>query len=626
MMPERPSIPQLTPLDALLVVPPLAHLTWPSLAVHQLQACARDAGHAVSVLYGTTVLAQAIGCLPYAALCNAPVHWLLGERLFARAAWGKPALGDGVADLLLNVNEWHVANVRPAGQYMDHLSDSSRVLQGGALTLSAGDLVAAEQAAFDAVQVIAERILDQGPRIVGATTTFDQTAAAIAILAAVKRLDPKVITVLGGANCDGPMGAGLAAATDVDAVFSGESEATFVAFLSDPSARGVVNGEPCTEMDALPAPDFTAFFAQVPPQLADTPLWILYETSRGCWWGQKRHCTFCGLNAQGMAFRQRSADRVIGQLNQMLRSAPTRRVCLTDNIMPHDYHRTLMPRLASEVPELTLFYEQKANLNLRQVGQLHDAGCRALQPGIEALDTPLLKRMKKGVLARQNVALLRYAHVVGVHLKWNLLWGFPGDDLDSYRRTLALLPLLRHLPPPQAFAHLHLDRFSPYFDHPEQYGVSNLRPLPGYADVFPSAVDPASVAYHFTGDYPSGAHDDEVLVQELVDVVQEWKQAWETRRCVLTVRSVGPSWLLTDTRPIGRNPMLYLNDAQARAVLVGGPRGRVGAADWAIRNRLAVDLDGWCVPLATTERSTLASLESEGADGDVAVEVLSLSR
>ena len=33
--------PPLPDADCLLIVPPLAHLTWPALGVHQLQACAR---------------------------------------------------------------------------------------------------------------------------------------------------------------------------------------------------------------------------------------------------------------------------------------------------------------------------------------------------------------------------------------------------------------------------------------------------------------------------------------------------------------------------------------------------------------------------------------------------------
>src|SRR5262249_37819581 len=128
-------------------------------------------------------------------------------------------------------------------------------------------------------------------------------------------------------------------------------------------------------------------------------IWLPYESSRGCWWGEKHHCTFCGLNAQTMKYREKSPDRVINDLNKLLKTHPTRRVCMVDNIMPHTYFRTLIPRLGSEIPDLHMFYEQKANLSLGQVTALKDAGILEVQPGIEALSSSLLKSMDKGVSA-----------------------------------------------------------------------------------------------------------------------------------------------------------------------------------------------------------------------------------
>ena len=65
---------------------------------------------------------------------------------------------------------------------------------------------------------------------------------------------------------------------------------------------------------------------------------------------------------------------------------------------------------------------------------LKRAGISFIQPGIEALSSSLLKLMRKGVSAHQNLALLRYARCAGVHLVWNLLCGFPGDARQSTRR------------------------------------------------------------------------------------------------------------------------------------------------------------------------------------------------
>ena len=80
---------------------------------------------------------------------------------------------------------------------------------------------------------------------------------------------------------------------------------------------------------------------------------------------------------------------------------------MVDNIMPHSYFSSVLPRVAAEVPGLHIFYEQKANLTLSKIELLKQAGVAVIQPGIEALSTPLLKLMKKGVRASQNLALLR---------------------------------------------------------------------------------------------------------------------------------------------------------------------------------------------------------------------------
>jgi hypothetical protein len=51
-----------------------------------------------------------------------------------------------------------------------------------------------------------------------------------------------------------------------------------------------------------------------------------------------------------MAFREKSPDRVIGGLQSLLRRNPTPRVRMIDNIIPHSYFRTVLPRFADELP------------------------------------------------------------------------------------------------------------------------------------------------------------------------------------------------------------------------------------------------------------------------------------
>jgi ribosomal peptide maturation radical SAM protein 1 len=626
--------------DCLLVVPPLAHLTWPSLGVHQLQANAREAGFEVAVLYMNVLYGALISPLEYAQLANAPTDWLLGDRLFARAAFEAPPLGFAIERFRERVEAHNLNALRAAETYLDHLSDvAGEPFEEGDTRYSMEELSRYEALALALVDALADAIAERGYPAVGASTTFDQTAASVALLSRVKVLRPATRTLLGGANCEGEMAEGIRSLADaVDHVFSGESEQTFVRFLRDlgegqPPTQPILRGTPCRDMDALPTPRFREFFDQVHrvlPELGDTPLWLSYETSRGCWWGQKNHCTFCGLNGVGMGFREKSADQVVAQLTEILAESPSRRICMTDNIMPWRYHETLIPRFPEEVGDVHIFYEQKANLTFAQVKGLWDAGSRTIQPGIEALDSDLLRLMRKGVLARQNIALLRYARSLGMAIKWNLLWGFPGDDVESYRRTLDLLPKLRHLCPPNALTHLAMDRFSPYFDDPKAFGITELAPLDCYAEVFPTGTDLERLAYHFKATYPSGSDAAQPLMAELNRDVWRWREAWvgdPHKRPALGVTRAGPGrYVLLDTRGLDQPPTLYLNEAQAQAVLLGGPLERVSAAEWAIRNGYAADRDGWCVPLAVAPYPLLAEFEQRRSErGEPTLTVVTLT-
>jgi ribosomal peptide maturation radical SAM protein 1 len=566
-------------------------------------------------MYLSVALAAEIGPARYAALANAPGAWLLGERLLAFAAWGGPSPEIALGSLPLE-DERHEGG---ATEYLDHMTDSTgRGVRSWGYAYELGELVQAAYAAAAQIEQAAAALVGAGYRIVGATTSYDQTAGAVALLAAVKRLDPSVRTVIGGANCEGRMAEAVARLSPaIDHVFAGEADLSFRAFLRAVAAGEalprVVMGAPVEDMNALPPPDYADYLDQLREAVPQVlPLaWLAYETSRGCWWGEKQHCTFCGLNAMGMAYRAKDPDVVVRDLAALRAASPSRYVTMADNILPHGYHKTVVPRLATEVPGLHVFYEVKANLSLEQVGALARAGILAIQPGIESLSTPVLRLMRKGVLARQNVALLRYASMHGVLVKWNLLYAFPGDNAADYAAMIAMMPLLHHLTAPLAAVHLSIDRFSPYFDEADSFGVRDLRPAGDFGSLLPEGVDAAELAYHFEGSWESGSKDDPEVRGGLWRAVQAWRGAWERGTPVCRLALHGPGrWLLLDTRS-GETRSALLTEAVARAALAGGPWDRVPGAAAAVRQGLAVHLDGWCVPLATGPVEVVARWEGE---------------
>lgn len=602
-----------------LVVPPLAHLTWPSLGLHLLQALASSAGHPTTVAYLNARLGQKIGIVPYASLANAPTDWLLGERLLGWRAWDGRSLDDAFADLPLGDSHQRTHN-GGATAYLDQLTDGTgKPAQGWGVTYTADALRAAAIAASEALDELADAIVAAGYRVVGATTSYDQTAGAVALCRAIKARNPNIITLLGGANCEGEMGDALAdLAPWCDHVFSGESEEIFLALLADLDAGETpprrLRGKPCDDLDALPPPDYADYLGDVrrfvPEVVTQGQIWLSYESSRGCWWGEKRHCTFCGLNAMGMAYRAKSPDVVVRDLASLTATRETAYVAMADNILPHAYHKTVVPQLAEHAPDGHIFYEVKANLTLQQVAAFADAGIKVIQPGIESLSTPVLRRMRKGVFARQSLALLRYAVACGVMVKWNLLYAFPGDRPEDYAPMLDLMPKLHHLIPPNGAVHLAIDRFSPYFDQAAEYGITGLQPWDAYAHVFPEGADLNRLAYHFAGTWDSASKDDPQIRNALWAQAEAWHQAWTRPPPVCSIAPRGPNhWMLHDTRPEGLGSRL-LTDLQARAALVGGPWARVQAADWAVGNDLAAHMDGWCVPLAMASRPVLLAAEA----------------
>jgi hypothetical protein len=116
-------------------------------------------------------------------------------------------------------------------------------------------------------------------RIVGFTCTFQQSAASFALARPIKARYPNVITIFGGANFEGTMGAELARSVDVvDYAVIGEGDLTLPELLDafvegcDPAAvpglafrRGEdvirsASRTPFENMDTLPTPNYDEYF------------------------------------------------------------------------------------------------------------------------------------------------------------------------------------------------------------------------------------------------------------------------------------------------------------------------------------------------------------------------------
>jgi ribosomal peptide maturation radical SAM protein 1 len=436
----------------------------------------------------------------------------------------------------------------------------------------------------------ARAIFDAAPRVVGFTSVFTQNIPSLALAKLLKARDPSLSIVFGGSNCDGPMGAAIHRSFPwVDVVVRGEAERILPELIADLCAGRPVRPQPglCYRdgdrsvvldqagaapiaMDDVPLPNFDEYFARVQESSFYAELLpeirLLYESARGCWWGAKQHCTFCGLNGTSMAFRSKSPERVVDDLTTLAGRYGRLDFQIVDNIIDLDYLRDVLPRLRDAGYDLGLFYETKANLKKDQVRLLREAGVNHIQPGIESLSNPILKLMRKGVTAFQNVRLLKWCAQYGVHVYWNLIYGFPGEPASEYARMADVIPSLTHLQAPK-LSGLALERFSPYHQRPQDFGIEVLGPVRYYGLIYPTdgpTLD--DLAYTFRYRHADG-RDPETYVTPLREAIDRWREYRVGGFRSLRYRR-GPGFLVIhDRRPVLEPADYSFEDDEARIYL-----------------------------------------------------------
>ena len=468
-------------------------------------------------------------------------------------------------------------------RYVDHLLDGRRPTPAAERLITA--LLTVRRRIPTFLDECLQSVLDHHPRIVGFSSMFQQHTPSLALAKRIKGRSPQTFVVFGGANCEGPMGKEIIRQFPfVDAVVSGEGDRVFPKLAQRVSrgerASGVqgvyTQGEApahntrrpyrraplVNDMDALPYPDFDDYFEQLrttPVRLPDGP-GVPMETSRGCWWAEKTRCAFCGLCGAGITYRAKSSRRALDELTELSRRYPSNRIVMTDNVLSRDYFDHFVPDLSAKGLRVRVSYEVRPSLSKGQVRALREAGITAIQPGIESLSDPVLRLMRKGVGALQNIQLLKWAKELGVRTIWNLLWGFPSEPPGEYARMADLIPLLVHLGPPDGSGPMHLDRFSLYFERAEEYGLVDVEPWPSYRYVYPLNPEVvANLAYYFSYSYRA-PQDVARYTGPLTDAVACWERAHQTSD--VFSMDTGRDLLIWDERPMASEQLTTLRGLQ----------------------------------------------------------------
>lgn len=547
-----------------LINMPFGFHIYPSIQLGTLSTLLKAHGHEAKSFYLNLHFAHQIDLPVYEQICEK--RFLVGEWLFSHLLFGHTSGNKNYVREFKN----HIEDVcRSINRPLEFLLEVKTRMVPEFLQWS---LNAFDWGRYD---------------VVGFSSTFNQNVASVTLAKLIKEKYPSVKILFGGSNFESEMGQEYFRAFPwIDYAVPGEAEPVLPALMESiahggPTPKGVVhrvngniafeeNHQMFVEFDKYRPPDYGDYFDQLreinpSSHLLENPV-LLYETSRGCWWGEKHHCTFCGLNAMTMKFRSRSVERVHSDIAEMSKRYDSFRFRFVDNILELKYIEDVFGKFAGENYDMQFFLEVKSNLTRQQMKLLGHGGVNVIQPGIESFSANQLLEMDKGVRPMQNILCLKWAQYYGIEVSWNILTGFPGETDDDYRRQINLLKLLIHLQPPVAVGNLWLERFSPYFTRPEHYGIKITGPGRAYAHVYDGAtMDLMKIAYDFEFEPPNRISPH--LPLALRQLADEWKQRHQSDNIPYLFFTKSPEFITVyDGRPAGQPVKIRYEGAEARII------------------------------------------------------------
>lgn len=420
--------------------------------------------------------------------------------------------------------------------------------------------------------------------LIGFSVVFQQTLASIALARALKEKYPHIPIIMGGATFEDDIAEEIIkGCPQVDYVHCGDADETLPQAIrrvyDGESMKGMPgimwrnNGEVVfngrapnlADMNKTPVPDFDEYFyarKEGGYQRWDHAQEVLLpiETARGCWWGVKNHCTFCGLNRAGMEFRSKRVENVIQQLDELSRRYGILDFNAIDNIIEPEYIDKLFGQLSEANTDIRLHYEVRPSLSRVQLKHMRKGGLFSIQPGVESFSTHILKLMKKHTTGMRNLELIKWSTYYGINNLYNILLRFPGETAEDYRSQCDVISKIHHFQAPWAIAKARADRGSPMYSDPESQSISRLVPSACYDYLFPKdRFNLNRVSYYFEHEMSNTVEDRQY--NEIFEAVDVWQNRWRQRpRPYLRYRKGWATILISDGRNGSAHTSTYADD------------------------------------------------------------------
>jgi anaerobic magnesium-protoporphyrin IX monomethyl ester cyclase len=290
---------------------------------------------------------------------------------------------------------------------------------------------------------------DFKPDLLGANSVTMNFPQAARIVQTAKRLDPNLITLMGGPHVSFDVSDTMKTIPEIDLLVIGEGEKTISDLVGHFQGRGDLadiqgiafreNGniiqtgkrELIGDLNQLPLPA-RHLLPMSRYQALGFPVSMI--TGRGCPYS----CIFClGRKMVGSKPRSRKASLVVDEIEQIMSYGFTR-INIADDLFTSD--REKVWEVCEEIRRRNLSLTWTAFSRVNTVDKetlllMRETGCECISFGIESGNPDMLKRIKKGITldqARKAVALCKE---VGILAHASFMVGLPGETPETLKDT-----------------------------------------------------------------------------------------------------------------------------------------------------------------------------------------------
>ena len=160
---------------------------------------------------------------------------------------------------------------------------------------------------------------------------------------------------------------------------------------------------------------------------------------RGC----PYNCNFCSKSFEGL--RLKSVDGIISEIQYLKDEFGVEGIHFIDELLIVNKKRGY--ELAEKIAPLDVVWDAQGRVNTVDYDllvKLKEAGCVGVGLGIESGSDEILRNMNKRITAEQSFKAVDIARKAGMHVKVQLIMGYPGETAETVQETVDLFARLDH--------------------------------------------------------------------------------------------------------------------------------------------------------------------------------------